>query len=45
MKQAQVGVHPLLSVTVMAGVLGLAGYVQACGARRDDRTDWIHTGH
>ncbi len=29
MKQAQVGVHPLLSVTVMAGVLGLAGYVQA----------------
>ena len=29
MKQTQVGVHPLLSVTVMAGVLGLAGYVQA----------------
>ncbi len=29
MKQAQVGVHPLLSVTVMAGLLGLAGYVQA----------------
>ena len=29
MKHAQVGVHPLLSVTVMAGVLGLAGYVQA----------------
>ncbi len=29
MKQTQVGVHPLLSVTVMAGVLGLVGYVQA----------------
>ncbi|HNP39291.1 MAG TPA: type IV pilus secretin PilQ [Nitrospira sp.] len=29
MKQTQVGVHPLLSVTVMAGLLGLAGYVQA----------------
>ena len=27
MKQSQVGVHPLLSVTVMAGILGLAGYV------------------
>lgn len=27
MKQTQVGVHPLLSVTVMAGILGLAGYV------------------
>ena len=32
MKQAQVGVHPLLSVTVMAGVLGLAGYVQAAAS-------------
>lgn len=29
MKQTQVGVHPLLSVTVMAGLLGLAGYAQA----------------
>ena len=29
MKQTQVGVHPLLSVTVMAGLLGLVGYVQA----------------
>ena len=29
MKQAQVGVHPLLSVTVIAGLLGLAGYAQA----------------
>ena len=29
MKQTQVGVHPLLSVTVIAGLLGLAGYVQA----------------
>ena len=28
MKQTQVGVHPLLSVTVMAGLLGLSGYVQ-----------------
>ena len=28
MKQAQVGVHPLLSVTVIAGMLGLAGYGQ-----------------
>ncbi len=27
MKQTQVGVHPLLSITVMAGILGLAGYV------------------
>ncbi|MBA5875389.1 MAG: type IV pilus secretin PilQ [Nitrospira sp. CR1.2] len=27
MKQTQVGVHPLLRVTVMAGILGLAGYV------------------
>jgi type IV pilus assembly protein PilQ len=31
MKQTQVGVHPLLSVTVMAGLLGLAGYAQAVG--------------
>ncbi len=29
MKQAQVGVHPLLSVTVIAGVLGFAAYGQA----------------
>ncbi|MGZ9190119.1 MAG: hypothetical protein ACXW39_08700, partial [Nitrospira sp.] len=29
MKQAQVGVHPLLSVTVIAGLLGIAGYAQA----------------
>ena len=29
MKQAQVGVHPLLSVTVIAGLLGLAGYAPA----------------
>ncbi len=29
MKQTQVGVHPLLSVTVIAGLLGLAGYGQA----------------
>src|SRR3712207_94353 len=28
MKQAQVGVHPLLSVTVIAGMLALAGYGQ-----------------
>lgn len=32
MKQTQVGVHPLLSVTVIAGVLGLAGYVQAAAS-------------
>ena len=29
MKQTQVGVHPLLSVTVIAGLLGFAGYGQA----------------
>ncbi|MEP7151314.1 MAG: type IV pilus secretin PilQ [Nitrospira sp.] len=29
MKQTQVGVHPLLSVTVIAGLLGIAGYAQA----------------
>lgn len=29
MKQAQVGVHPLLSVTVIVGLLGFAGYGQA----------------
>ncbi|HVG01665.1 MAG TPA: AMIN domain-containing protein, partial [Nitrospira sp.] len=28
MKQTQVGVHPLLSATVIAGMLGLAGYGQ-----------------
>ncbi|MBS0168797.1 MAG: type IV pilus secretin PilQ [Nitrospira sp.] len=32
MKQSQVGVHPLLSVTVMAGILGLAGYVPLAAA-------------
>ncbi len=29
MKQTQVGVHPLLTVTVIAGLLGFAGYGQA----------------
>ena len=29
MKQTQVGVHPLLSMTVIAGLLGVAGYGQA----------------
>jgi type IV pilus assembly protein PilQ len=29
MKQAQVGVHPLLSITVIAGLLSFAGYGQA----------------
>lgn len=29
MKQTQVGVHPLLTVTVVAGLLGLGGYAQA----------------
>ncbi|MCW5800568.1 MAG: STN domain-containing protein [Nitrospira sp.] len=29
MKHTQVGVHPLLSLTVMAGLLGLAGYAHA----------------
>ena len=39
MKQTQVGVHPLLSVAVIAGLLGLADYGQAAPAV--ETTGWI----